>query len=109
MADVVNGGSEQRQPRSRGGLRAQSEESSPQRDGRSWFGQGMSVEMCAHWPALLPIAFPVVHRTGTATLRMIAVERRDERVLLCDGSHQGPHQWPNGDIPATGTDTDATS
>jgi hypothetical protein len=39
---------------------------------------------------------------------MIVVERRDESVLLCDGSHPGYHRWPNGDIPPIAADADAT-
>lgn len=109
MADVVNGSSEQHQPRQRGEHRAKPEDSGPHRDGRRWFGHRMSVEMCVHWPALPPVAFPVVHRSGTATLRMIVVERRDESVLLCDGSHPGYHRWPNGDIPPIAADADATT
>ena len=33
-------------------------------------------------------------RQGLATVRPREVERRGNKTLLCDGLHDGPHEWP---------------
>jgi hypothetical protein len=44
-----------------------------------------------------PRGFPVIARSELATMPPIEVARTQTRILLCDGLHEGPHIWPNGD------------
>ncbi len=37
---------------------------------------------------------PFQVRQGLATVRPREVERRGNKTLLCDGLHDGPHEWP---------------
>jgi hypothetical protein len=32
-----------------------------------------------------------------AILPLVEVARTESRILLCNGLHDGPHIWPNGD------------
>lgn len=63
----------------------------------------VAVAMCQRLIPAPPETFPVVHRTGVATFRVVEVARREGEVLLCDRSHHGDHSWPSGDlVPAAG-------
>lgn len=73
-----------------------------------WFRDGMEVAGCARLEKALPATFPVVHRPDAATLRMVAVARREGSVLLCDNSHDGDHLWPTGDLAGTVQSADPT-
>jgi hypothetical protein len=44
-----------------------------------------------------PRAFPSNGRPELATMPPVEVARTSSSILLCDGQHEGPHLWPNGD------------
>ena len=48
-----------------------------------------------HRPAL-PSRYPVTPRPDLATRRAVVVDRREDAELLCAGTHEGPHVWPDG-------------
>ena len=64
----------------------------------SGYGDGIERAICLGVPSRPPRSFPVQHRTGLAVRALATVARSDNAVLLCDGQHEGPHVWPNGDI-----------
>jgi hypothetical protein len=89
----------------RRGGRSPSEGGEPSRPGRpridraiAGYGDGIERSMCIGVPSRPPRAFPVQHRTGLAVKSPVQVDRTDTAVLLCDGQHEGPHIWPNGDV-----------
>lgn len=54
-------------------------------------------QYCTRYRPAIPTQFPVSPRTDFAALHATVVDRRDDRELLCDGSHDGPHCWPDGE------------
>jgi hypothetical protein len=44
-----------------------------------------------------PKGFPVISRSELAILPLVEVARSESKILLCNGLHEGPHIWPNGD------------
>ena len=70
------------------------------------FNDGLDHAVCLARGHVPPPDFPVQHRTGVATLRRRVVARRPDALLLCDGEHQGPHRWPDGEIAPEEGDTD---
>jgi|GEM_PF-3078160 len=62
------------------------------------FADGIERAFCTEMPSLLPVEFPVNHRTGMAVINPVAVARAHGRILLCDCQHRGNHIWPNGDV-----------
>jgi hypothetical protein len=44
-----------------------------------------------------PKGFPTFSRSELAILPLVEVARTESRILLCNGLHDGPHIWPNGD------------
>ena len=52
-----------------------------------------------------PKGFPVFNRSELATLPLVEVARTERRLLLCNGMHEGPHIWPNGDEASTDSET----
>jgi hypothetical protein len=52
---------------------------------------------CQRHRRYLPDRFPVQPRAELATRRPPVVATRAGEVLLCDGQHEGPHIWPDGD------------
>ena len=51
-------------------------------------------QLVKHWS---PRGFPATSRPELATSPPVVVARTETAVLLCDGLHEGPHFWPNGD------------
>ncbi len=110
--DIDGGGSqpgEQARSRSkrgsgkRSGKSAETNDSSrprPRNDrfSMSVFADGIERAFCTEMSSLLPVEFPVNHRTGLAVINPIAVARTQGRILLCDCQHRGYHIWPNGDV-----------
>lgn len=45
----------------------------------------------------LPSGYPVQPRPGMAFRRPAIVATRPGEELLCNGTHSGPHLWPDGD------------
>lgn len=66
--------------------------------GMSGYGDEVERAMCTVVTSVPPRAFPVQHRTGVAVRKIRIVAQTASAVLLCDGAHDGPHVWPNGDI-----------
>jgi hypothetical protein len=62
------------------------------------WGDGLERCMCSAALKRIPRAFPVLHRTGVATIAPEIVDRDGRRLLLCDRQHEGPHVWPNGEV-----------
>lgn len=58
------------------------------------FGDQVDRLVCAHATWGLPGAAPVQGRSGIARSRLQVVERTEGTILLCDGVHEGPHEWP---------------
>lgn len=71
----------------------------------SVFADGIERAFCTEMSSLLPVEFPVNHRTGLAVINPIAVARAQGRILLCDCQHRGFHIWPNGDVVEPGSET----
>lgn len=100
---------DQRVPDERGGHRGGSEGDSRERNrgrrpgsggarkGAYRFDDQMEHAMCQLVTHQSPEGFPVIARTDLATMPPIEVARTGSSVLLCDGQHEGPHLWPNGD------------
>ncbi len=44
-----------------------------------------------------PKGFPAFSRSELAVLPLAEVARTETRILFCNGLHDGPHLWPNGD------------
>lgn len=67
-------------------------------DRRSQTGFNDSVDRmyCQRFETEIAPAFPIQHRTRTASLRVMVVDRRSSALLLCDSGHHGEHQWPDG-------------
>lgn len=64
------------------------------------WGDGIERCICAAMSTCPPRSYPVQHRTGIATIPPAVVERRPERILLCDSQHDGPHIWPDNELSA---------
>jgi hypothetical protein len=64
------------------------------------WGDGLERCMCLAVIACPPRSFPVQHRTSVATVEPIVIDRSDTRILFCDGLHEGPHIWPDGEVVA---------
>lgn len=64
----------------------------------SGFGDGLDRAVCSAVVHQLPSVFPANHRSGLASGRLLTVARKADALLLCDGRHDGPHVWPNGDL-----------
>ena len=85
------------QPRGRGRGEDEARRRRGDRRGSSGFGDGVERAFCARYRSNPPPGFPVQHRTGATTLRVVVVARRPEAVLLCDSAHPNGHQWPDGE------------
>ena len=68
------------------------------RNSMSVFADGVERAFCTEMNSLLPAAWPVQHRTGLAVIPPIVIARLQDKMLLCDCQHNGPHVWPNGDV-----------
>lgn len=62
------------------------------------WGDGIERCVCTAFFSRIPPSYPVQHRTGIATMAPVIVDRAADRVLLCDGQHEGPHVWPDGEV-----------
>lgn len=60
------------------------------------FNDGLDRFVCPECLRFLPLAYPVQHRRGTATISLREVARRESDILLCNGLHAGPCVWPDG-------------
>jgi hypothetical protein len=80
-------GSEGRQGRPRG-----------ERSSMAGFGDGIERAVCSAVFHRLPSVFPASQRPGATTIKLVAVATTGSALLLCDGRHEGPHVWPNGDV-----------
>jgi hypothetical protein len=79
-------------------------------DRRGIYGFGDAIERCtclSHYHEM-PDNWPVHSRSNLATLRMVEVDRRASAILFCDGTHGGPHLWPDGEIVGTSAPAPAT-
>lgn len=87
----------------REGRQGQSREGGkPQPDSRRfvyppWRGTHDRV-VCAHEHPEGVKATPVVARPGLARPAMLERDRTSSAVLLCTGMHEGPCQWPSGQL-----------
>ena len=63
----------------------------------SW-GDGINRAICARAEHGLPSAFPVASHAGLATIAPAVVARRPDTLLLCNFSHCGTHEWPDGEL-----------
>lgn len=100
---------DQRNPEEKGGHRSGSETGSRDRNrGRRSGGGGgrkgayrfddqMEHAICQLVTHQSPKGFPAISRTDLATMPPTEVARTGSSILLCDGQHEGPHLWPNGD------------
>ena len=61
------------------------------------FDDQIEHDICQLVTHRAPRGFPVIGRTELATMPPVEVARTETRILLCDGLHEGPHMWPNGD------------
>lgn len=80
----------------------------PGRPAYAGFNDGVERVFCAAVRHRLPERFPVHIRGDVAVRKIEAVAERAGAVLLCDGSHVGPHAWPDGE-PAPSVKDDAGS
>ena len=62
------------------------------------YGDGIERAYCLGVQSHPPRSFPVQHRSGLAVLARVTVATTESAILLCDGQHDGPHIWPNGDV-----------
>jgi hypothetical protein len=58
-------------------------------------------ELCERAHIGGPDRVPIQTRTGLATARWRVVEKRDGRMLMCNGLHEGDCVWP-WDVPSQG-------
>ncbi|HET9660083.1 MAG TPA: hypothetical protein VFP05_07100 [Thermomicrobiales bacterium] len=68
------------------------------RRGAYRFNDQLEHDICQLVTHRAPQSFPAIARTDLATMPPVEVARTETRVLLCDGMHDGPHVWPNGDV-----------
>jgi hypothetical protein len=103
---------EQRQSQQSGGPKHDNEGGNQQRNRNRRSGSGgggggrkgvyrfddqLEHDICQLVTHSAPQGFPAVSRGELATMPPIEVARTETRILLCDGRHEGPHIWPNGD------------
>lgn len=62
------------------------------------YGDGIERAVCLGVPSCPPRSYPIQHRSGLAFKPLTEVDRTASAILLCDGQHEGPHIWPNGDF-----------
>lgn len=67
------------------------------RKGAYHFDDQMERAICQLVTHTAPQAFPAISRSGLATNPPVEVARSETVILFCDGVHDGPHLWPNGD------------
>ncbi len=64
----------------------------------------MERATCLSYHHQMPDVWPVHSRSNLATLRVTEVDRRPEAILFCDGAHDGPHIWPDGEFAYDGSE-----
>lgn len=63
-----------------------------------------TVSYCLFHRVRLPDRYPVQPRPEMAAIEPVVVAARGDERLLCNGHHDGPHLWPDGDeVYAEGT------
>lgn len=67
------------------------------RKGAYRFDDRLEHDICQLVTHRAPQGFPAINRAELATMPPVEVARTESRILFCDGSHDGPHIWPNGD------------
>jgi hypothetical protein len=68
------------------------------RSGFLSFNDGLDRFVCLECLRFLPEGYPVQHRRGVATVPLRHVDHREGEILLCNGLHDGPCTWPDGDV-----------
>lgn len=66
------------------------------RRAQAGFNDNLDRMYCLRFETEIAPAFPIQHRTRTASLRVMVVDSRSSALLLCDSGHHGQHQWPDG-------------
>lgn len=69
------------------------------------FEDQLEHDICQLVTHKAPKGFPVFNRSDLAILPLAEVARTERRILLCNGLHEGPHIWPNGDETSTESET----
>lgn len=67
----------------------------PIRPDNRTFADGLDRQVCIARSHVIPEAFPVNHRPRTGSRRLGLVSQEGDTQLWCDGSHLGPHVWPD--------------
>jgi hypothetical protein len=67
------------------------------RKGAYRFDDQLEHDICQLVTHRAPQGFPAINRAELATRPQVEVARTPTRILFCDGMHEGPHIWPNGD------------